>query len=596
MEKAVSEARLPDLSTPITSLGAGRPERAAPGADSRVPADNRSHVAGRCDLPLMHKTIPQLFADAVAKHGWREAAVFRKEGVRWSYKDLQGQVDRLASSLRALGLGPRDRLGIWSPNRPEWLVAQLATARIGVILVNINPAYQMAEVEFALAKSGCKAVIIAESFKKSNYVDMIRGLAPELERCEPGKLVAQRLPQLRTVIRCGAARTPGMHSYGEVMEMGGPAHLNDLDSLSATLDPDDPINIQFTSGTTGAPKGATLTHKNITNNARFVGEAMRFSEQDRLCIPVPLYHCFGMVMGNLTCICFGAAMVFPGEGFDPGETLAAISAERCTAVHGVPTMFVAELDHPDIADFDLSSLRTGIMAGAPCPIEVMNRVIERMHLKEVTIAYGMTETSPVSFQSSTDDPVDRRVSSIGRVQPHVEVKVVDEGGAIVPVGERGELCTRGYLVMRGYWDEEEKTKEVLVDGWMHTGDLAVIDKDGYAEIVGRAKDMVIRGGENIYPREIEEFLFRHPKVQQVQVFGVPDAKMGEELCCWIIPSPGEEVQEEEIRSFCRGQIAHYKIPRHIRFVDEIPMTVTGKPQKFIMRDRMAEELAADGGG
>lgn len=591
METDVKSLDTSGLSTPITSLETAPPS----GSDVHaglLPAGNKSYVSGRQDLPLMHKTIPQLFADTVASHGWREAAVFCQEGIRWSYKDLANQVDDLAAGLRALGMERGDRLGIWSPNRPEWLVTQLATARIGVMLVNINPAYQLVELEYALNKSSSRALIVAERFKKSDYLGMLQSLAPELERAEPGKLVAQRLPHLRVVIRCGAKKSPGMLNYADVLKLGGPAHRNDLDALSATLDPDDPINIQFTSGTTGLPKGATLTHKNITNNAMFVGAAMRFTEQDRLCIAVPLYHCFGMVMGNLTCICTGSKMVFPGEGFDPGDTLAAIAKERCTAVHGVPTMFVAELAHPQFADFDFSSLRTGIMAGAPCPVKVMEEVMQKMHMKEVTIAYGMTETSPVSFQSATDDPINKRVSSVGRVQPHVEVKLVDDNDAIVPVGVKGELCTRGYLVMHGYWDDEEQTKAVLVNGWMHTGDLAVMDKEGYTEIVGRVKDMVIRGGENIYPREIEEFLFRHPKVKQVQAFGVPDAKYGEELCCWIILHHGETAEEEEIRSYCRGQISHFKIPRHMRFVDEIPMTVTGKPQKYLMRDTMIAELAS----
>ena len=388
----------------------------------------------------------------------------------------------------------------------------------------------------------------------------------------------------------GGERTPGMLNYDALLAHGTHALTGELDALTAQLDRYDPINIQFTSGTTGAPKGATLTHRNIVNNARFIAMAMRFSEQDKLCIPVPFYHCFGMVLAVLACVSTGACMVFPGEAFEPAATMAAVSEERCTALHGVPTMFIAQLDHPDFAKYDFSTLRTGIMAGSPCPIETMKRVISQMHMAEVTIAYGMTETSPVSFQSSTTDPLDKRVTTVGLIQPHLEVKLVDGTGEIVPVGEKGELCTRGYSVMQGYWDDEPRTREAIRDGWMHTGDLATIDAEGYCNIVGRVKDMLIRGGENVYPREIEEFLFRHPKVQAVQVFGVPDPKYGEEVCAWIVLKPGETSTEDDIRAFCRDQIAHYKIPRYIRFVDEMPMTITGKVQKFVMRERMTLEL------
>jgi fatty-acyl-CoA synthase len=395
------------------------------------------------------------------------------------------------------------------------------------------------------------------------------------------------------VIRMGEGETPGMIRYADVLARGAGVERAVLDGITAQLDRHDPINVQFTSGTTGAPKGATLTHRNIVNNARFIAMAMRFSEQDKLCIPVPFYHCFGMVLSVLACVSTGAAMVFPGEAFDPEATMQAVSEERCTALHGVPTMFIAQLDHPRFASYDFSSLRTGIMAGSPCPIETMKRVVAQMHLSEVTIAYGMTETSPVSFQSSTTDPLDKRTTTVGRIQPHLEVKLVDATGAIVPVGEKGELCTRGYSVMLGYWDDEARTAEAIRDGWMHTGDLATIDEEGYCNIVGRVKDMLIRGGENIYPREIEEFLFRHPKVQAVQVFGVPDPKYGEEVCAWIVLKPGESATEDEIRAFCRDQIAHYKIPRYIRFVEEMPLTVTGKVQKFVMRDQMVRELNLD---
>jgi len=420
---------------------------------------------------------------------------------------------------------------------------------------------------------------------------MLATLAPELADAEPGRLEAAKLPELEIVIRMGEEKSPGMFNFAEVMAMGGPAERGRLDAISGTLHPGDAVNIQFTSGTTGAPKGATLSHDNIVNNANFVTATMKFTADDRLCIPVPLYHCFGMVMGTLGCVTKGATMVFAGEGFDPGATLKAIAAERCTGLYGVPTMFVAMLGHPDFRTFDLSSLRTGIMAGAPCPIEVMNKVVSLMHMKEVTIAYGMTETSPVSFQSHVDDPNEKRVSTVGRIHPHVEVKVVGAEGEIVPVGQRGELCTRGYSVMKGYWEDEDKTDEAIDrEGWMHTGDLGTIDAEGYCNIVGRVKDMVIRGGENVYPREVEEFLYRHPKVKEVQVFGVPDEKYGEELCAWIVAHAGETVTLEEVRAFCEGQIAHYKIPRYVSQRTELPMTVTGKPQKFLMRATMVDEL------
>ncbi|MBN9531472.1 MAG: AMP-binding protein [Alphaproteobacteria bacterium] len=551
----------------------------------------KAHVQGPQDEPLLTVTIPQMLRDTVARHGGRDALVVRHQNVRWSYYDLARAVDDLAAGLLALGLEPGDRIGIWSPNRYEWVVTQFATARVGLVLVNINPAYRLAEVDYALNKVAAKALIIAPSFKTSDYLGMMQTLAPELAEAEPGRLQAGRLPHLRMVIRMGPEKTPGMLNYDAVTRLAGPAQRARLDKITADLDPDDAINIQFTSGTTGAPKGATLTHRNVVNNGWFIGERMRFTERDRLCIPVPLYHCFGMVLANLACVTHGACMVFPGEGFDAREVLETVAAERCTALHGVPTMFIAELDHPDFRKYDLTSLRTGIMAGAPCPIEVMKRVVTDMGMREVTIAYGMTETSPVSFQSTTDDPLERRVATVGRIHPHVEVKIVDDRGRTVRPGERGELLTRGYSVMRGYWDEPEKTRDAIDEGgWMHTGDLATIDEEGYCNIVGRVKDMVIRGGENLYPREIEEYLFRHPKVQAVQVFGVPDDKYGEELCAWVMVKPGERLDPDELKDFCRGQIAHQKIPRYIRVVDEFPMTVTGKPQKFLMRAEMVKAL------
>ena len=559
--------------------------------ESLAPRDGLSLVRGSTREPLIEETIPALFKKTVSRFGHQDGAIFVEHGKRYTYAELDREVDRLAAGFHRLGLRKGDRVGIWAPNRPEWLLTQFATARLGLIMVNINPAYRLAELEYALRKVGCKALVTAASFKSSDYLGMIRTLAPEMANCEPGALKSAKLPDLCILIRTGEEKTPGAYNFDDVLAMADAEALGQLDAITATLDRNDPINIQFTSGTTGSPKGATLTHRNILNNAHFVTAAMHFTGKDRLCIPVPFYHCFGMVMGTLGCVTKGAAMVVPGEGFDPGATLAAVAKEKCTGLYGVPTMFVAELDHPDFKSFDLSHLRTGIMAGSPCPIEVMKKVVSLMHMSEVTIAYGMTETSPVSFQSSTEDPLGRRVSTVGRVQPHLEVKIIDADGNTVPVGERGELCTRGYSVMTGYWEDEERTREAIdAEGWMHTGDLATIDAEGYCNIVGRVKDMVIRGGENVYPREVEEFLYRHPDIREVQVFGVPDEKYGEELCAWIVLQPGSEVREEEIREFCRGQIAHYKIPRYVRFRDNLPMTVTGKPQKFIMREAMVEEL------
>ncbi len=559
-----------------------------------APVDGRSYVSGDRSVPLRRVTIPQMFADTVSRFGPREAAVFPQFGIRYTYYDLDREVDALASGFLSLGLGRGDRIGIWAPNRPEWLITQFATARIGLIMVNINPAYRLSELEYALNKVGCKALITAASFKKSDYIGMINELAPELRSCEPGALVAAKLPALKIVIRMGDEVSPGMFNFDEVTSIGGPAQQLRLDAITRDLDPDDPINIQFTSGTTGSPKGATLTHYNIVNNANFTARTMGFDETDRLCIPVPLYHCFGMVLGTLGCVTTGSAMIFPGEAFETTSTLNTVTAERCTALYGVPTMFVAMLDHPDFRKYDYSNLRTGVMAGAPCPIEIMRRVVSEMHMPEVTIGYGMTETSPLSFQSSIDDGLEDRVATVGRIHPHVEVKIIDESGHTVAVGEQGELCTRGYSVMRGYWNDDDKTGETIdSSGWMHTGDLATIDSRGYCRIVGRVKDMVIRGGENIYPREIEEFLYRNPKIAEVQVFGIPDEKFGEELGVWIVLHEGETATEDEIRSYCQGQIAHYKIPRYIRFKDELPMMVTGKPQKFVMRDAMIEELGLD---
>jgi fatty-acyl-CoA synthase len=553
-----------------------------------------SYVHGASPTPLIGETIGVFFDRNVERYAGRDALVVRHQGVRWSWRELQARVDAFAAGLLAVGLEPGDRVGIWSPNNAEWVVAQFATAKAGLILVNINPAYRVSELEYALNKAGCAALVTAARFKSSNYLAMLAELAPELEASAPGALSAARLPELRHVITIGAGAVPGAYSFAAVQGFGGGAERRRLAALADELQFDDPINIQFTSGTTGFPKGATLTHHNILNNGFFLGEAMKFGAHDRVCIPVPLYHCFGMVIGNLGCLTHGAAMVYPSEGFDPLATLEAIEAERCTAVYGVPTMFIAQMDHPDFERFDLQSLRTGMMAGSPCPIEVMKRAIERMYLSELVIGYGMTETSPASTATTTDDPLERRVSTVGRALPHVEVKIVDAEGRVVPRGTPGELLTRGYLVMRGYWNDAEKTAEAIDPGrWMHTGDLATMDEEGYCNIVGRIKDMVIRGGENVYPREIEEFLYRHPKVQDVQVIGIPDRRYGEELCAWVKLRDGENASAEEIRAFCEGQIAHYKIPRYVKFVDGFPMTVTGKIQKFVMRERMIAELGLD---
>ncbi len=553
--------------------------------------DRLSYTHGVSLTPLLSETIGSHLDKVARAMPDRPALVVPHQNIRWSYDDLRRETDAFAAGLLALGLVPGDRIGIWSPNNAEWVVTQFATAKLGLILVNINPAYRLHELDYALNKVGCRALILAEAFKSSRYVEMLESLAPELAVCPPGRLRAAKLPDLEIVIRLGEGQSPGMLNFAGIAALAEDGHRARLEEIKAGLQFDDPINIQFTSGTTGRPKGATLTHHNILNNGYFVGEAIGLSHQDRMCIPVPFYHCFGMVMGNLGAITHGACMVIPGEGFEAERVLKTVAEERCTSLYGVPTMFIALLNHPDFAKTDLSSLRTGIMAGSPCPIDVMKQMIGRMHMQEVTIAYGMTETSPVSFQSGVDDDVERRVSTVGRIHPHVEVKIVDAAGHIVPRGTPGELLTRGYSVMRGYWGDEDLTRAAIDGGrWMHTGDLAVLDAEGYCNIVGRIKDMVIRGGENIYPREVEEFLYGHPKIRDVQVFGVPDSQYGEQLCAWIILKDGEAMSEEEVLAFCASEIAHYKIPRVIRFVSSFPMTVTGKIQKFMMRKAMIEEL------
>ena len=527
-----------------------------------------SYVHGPSLTPLIGETIGANFDRIVASDPEREALVVRDQDVRWTYAELGARVDRLARAFVATGLRPGDRMGIWAPNCAEWVLVQYASAKAGVILVNINPAYRTSELEFVLKQSGCRVLVSARAFKSSDYVSMVEEVAPGCDALE------------RTVFLDSA-------DWEELLAAGD----GEL-SLPAWLQFDDAINIQYTSGTTGFPKGATLTHHNILNNGFFIGETCRYTSEDRVCIPVPFYHCFGMVLGNLACTTHGACIVVPAPSFEPTATLSAVQDERCTSLYGVPTMFIAELDLPEFDDFDLTSLRTGIMAGSPCPVEVMRNVIDRMHMAEVTICYGMTETSPVSTQTSADDDIDHRTATVGRVHPHVEIKLIDPAsGACVERGLSGELCTRGYSVMLGYWNDPEQTAEAIDPaGWMHTGDLATMDEDGYVKIVGRSKDMIIRGGENIYPREIEEFLYTHPEIKDVQVVGVPDARYGEEIAAFVIVRTSGTVDTEAVREFCRGKIAHFKIPRYVMEVDEFPMTVTGKIQRFKLRDQAIEWL------
>jgi len=538
-----------------------------------------SYTAGTTDVPLIEETIDANLRATVAAHGDREALVVRHQGIRWSYRELDAQVDRLARALYASGLAAGDRVALWSPNRYEWVLAQYATARIGAIMVCINPAYRTHELEFALNQSGSVMLLAAPDFKTSNYKQMWAD-------------VAQQCPEIREAIFFDDPTWDALLSRAEQ------ATSEEVAERSSSLTNTDPINIQYTSGTTGLPKGATLTHRNILNNGYFVGEACGYTEQDRVCIPVPFYHCFGMVMGNLGCTSHGSTMVIPNDAFEPVSVLEAVQEEQCTSLYGVPTMFIAELGVPEFESYDLSSLRTGIMAGSPCPVEVMKQVIERMNMDDVTIAYGMTETSPVSTQTGADDTIDKRVGSVGRVHPHVEIRVADpETGETVARGESGEFQTRGYSVMKGYWNEEEKTAQAIdAEGWMHTGDLAVMDVDGYVNITGRIKDLIIRGGENISPREIEEFLYSHPDIIDVQVVGVPDEKFGEEVCAFVQAREGATVNTEAVREFCQGKIAHYKVPRYVLSIEDFPMTVTGKIQKYLLRDAAVEQLGLSGYG
>lgn len=544
--------------------------------------------------PLIESTIGAFFDAMVAKNPDKIAIISAHQNIRMSFKELQSKANQLASSMINMGLQKGDRVGIWSHNNVEWVIMLLATAKAGLVLVNINPAYRIFELEYALNKVDCQVLVLMRHFKTSDYARMIQEMAPESLHQNYKNLELVRLPNLKRVVWIDSPDSTENFSFMQKFSdwlAEGDEHDPRIQERAKKLKADNPVNIQFTSGTTGTPKGATLTHRNILNNGYFIGEMMNLTDEDRLCIPVPMYHCFGMVLGVLAIMTHGGTIVYPNDGFDPKSVLETVEKEKCTGLHGVPTMFIAELDHPDFDNYDLSSLRTGIMAGSSCPIEVMRRVIDKMHMKEVTIAYGMTETSPVSCQTNKFSPLEKQVSTVGLVQPNLEVKIVDpETGETLPIGETGELLTRGYSVMLGYWNDTSKTAEAIVDGWMHTGDLATMDEDGYVKIVGRSKDMVIRGGENIYPVEIENYLYRHPKIRDVQIVGVPDKKYGEVLAAWIIPKKGRELSEDEVRDFCRDHIAHYKIPTYIRFVDEFPMTVTGKIQKFKIVEAMKEEL------
>ena len=537
----------------------------------------QSYMVGEGTGQLLYETIGNCFDRVADENPENPAIVVRHQGIRKSYAELRLDAEQLAAGLLALGVEPGERVGIWGPNSYEWVLTQIATAKMGAILVCINPAYRPFELEYVLNKVACKTVIAAEKFKTSDYLAMLAELRP-------------KLPDLEQVIRMGDQRSDGMLNFHDVCRMGGDAERQRLERLKSELRPDEAINIQFTSGTTGAPKGATLTHMNILNNGRNAAEGMSFTPADSLCIPVPLYHCFGMVLGVLACVTSGATMVFPNDSYDPESTLLAVQEERCTALHGVPTMFVTELDHPRFGEFDVSTLRTGLIAGAPCAEELMVRIIGEMNMENVLIGYGQTEVSPVNHMTLPNDTLENRTQTVGRPIPYVEIKIVDKDDHVLPVGEQGEICTRGYSVMKGYWNDDERTAETIIDGWLHSGDLGIMDEHGYVRITGRIKDMIIRGGENIYPREVEEFLYTHPKISEVQVFGVPDARMGEQVCAWIQLKHGESATAEEIIDFCRDRITHFKIPKYVRFVDEYPMTVTGKIRKIEMREMMSEEL------
>ncbi len=568
--------------------------------DSSAPSTARdqqqwSYTSGISATPLLGLTIGDTFDHTTNLYPDSPALISRHQGIRLTYRELQAQINQCARGLLQLGIEKGQRVGIWSPNRAEWTILQFATSKIGAILVNINPSYRVHELEYVLKQSGCSALVFSPLFKSSNYTQMVIDLLPELNTGKPGKIQSAKFPDLTTLIRLGDEKLPGMFIWPELLAFGDAISDEQLATRQAEQEFDDPINIQYTSGTTGFPKGATLSHHNILNNGYFVAHLQNITHEDKVCIPVPLYHCFGMVMGNLGCITHGAAMVYPEEGFDPVAVMRAVQEEHCTSLYGVPTMFIAELDHPDFAQFNFTSLRTGVMAGSPCPVEVMKRVIGLMHMDEVEICYGMTETSPVSTQTRIDSPLEKRVGTVGKISDHLEIKVVDPNtNQIVPIGTPGELCTRGYSVMLGYWNNPEATASAIDTArWMHTGDLATMDDEGYLNIVGRIKDLVIRGGENVYPREIEEFLYTHPQISDVQVIGVPDPKYGEEIMAWVKLKSGASLTEDDIKTFCRGQIAYYKVPRYVKFVDAFPMTVTGKVQKYLMREQSIKELGLE---
>ncbi len=551
-----------------------------------------SYSCGTSSEPLLGMTVGEAFDIISNRHPNNLALISRHQDVRFTYSELYDKVTKCSKAFLKLGIDKGDRVGIWSPNCAEWLITQLATANIGAILVNINPSYRLHELEYVVKQSGCKVIVSDDVFKTSNYTEMLYQLIPNLESVEGNKIEYDQLPELECIISLSEEIHRGMVPWSFFLEGGKEVKDDTLKEVKESLNFDDPINIQYTSGTTGFPKGATLTHHNILNNGYLVTENQHFTSEDKLVIPVPLYHCFGMVMGNLGCITHGATMIYSGRGFNPKDVLEAVQEEKATALYGVPTMFLAELDHPDFEDYDLSTLRTGVMAGALCPSEVMRRVNNDMHMQEVEICYGMTETSPVSTQTRLDSTFEKRVTTVGKVMPHTEIKIVEPGTKkVVKRGEKGELCTRGYCVMQGYWNDPVKTSESIDEArWMHTGDLAIMDEEGYITIVGRIKDMIIRGGENIYPKEIEEFLYKHPSIHEVQVIGIPDERYGEEICAWVQLKEGEKVNEEELKDYCRGKIAHYKIPKYVKFVEEFPMTVTGKIRKVEMREITVKEM------
>ncbi|WP_322406092.1 AMP-binding protein [Idiomarina sp. PL1-037] len=558
--------------------------------ENMTPSLSISNYQGTTEIPLSELTIGTHLTHIVDAYPDREAIVVKHQGIRWTYRQYLREIERVATGLLAIGVKPGERVGIWSPNNIEWSLVQMATAKIGAIMVCVNPAYRPHELEFAINSVEVKYLVVAQQFKSSNYIEMLNELAPELKN-HASDTTLNRLPSLKKVISIGEKSHPGILPFTQLQALGNEQHYAQMREIEASLSAYDPINIQFTSGTTGNPKGATLSHRNILNNGRLVARSMHLTEQDRLCIPVPLYHCFGMVLGNLACLASGACAIFPGPSFEPTTTLETVEQEKCTALHGVPTMFIAQLEHPDFYRYDLSSLRTGVMAGSTCPEELMRKVHSDFHMQQVVIGYGQTECSPINHITDTDSPLEKQVKTVGRAMPHTEVKIINHNGDIAAVGEAGEICARGYCVMQGYWGDEEKTRNTIdSEGWLHSGDLGEMDESGYVTIVGRIKDLIIRGGENIYPREIEEVLYLHDDVSDAAVFGVPDKKFGEQVCLWLRTKEGHKITEEEIRAYLKEQLAYFKVPKYIRIVDEYPMTVTGKLQKFKMRKQMTEEL------